>query len=84
MIATSRAIVLWTESAIPDYLEPGYPGAFYYLHDDRRADPEIRAAAHFGTGLSCPQSTSADRGGQFSIIAPPRMALKARSGRAIR
>jgi apolipoprotein N-acyltransferase len=47
-------IVLWPESAIPDYLEPGYP-ARYYLQMTAGADPEF-ARRRIG-GIIGPQST---------------------------
>jgi len=47
-------IVLWPESAIPDYLEPGYPER-YYLQMTAGADPEF-ARARIG-GIIGPQST---------------------------
>jgi apolipoprotein N-acyltransferase len=47
-------IVLWPESAIPDYLEPGYPER-YYLEMTAGADPEF-ARKRIG-GIIGPQST---------------------------
>ncbi|MCR9180555.1 MAG: apolipoprotein N-acyltransferase [Erythrobacteraceae bacterium] len=47
-------IVLWPESAIPDYLEDGYPDR-YYLQMTAGADPEF-ARARIG-GIIGPQST---------------------------
>ena len=47
-------IVLWPESAIPDYLEPGYPTR-YYLQMTAGADPEF-ARKRIG-GVIGPQST---------------------------
>ena len=47
-------IVLWPESAIPDYLEPGYPER-YYLQMTAGADPEF-ARKRIG-GIIGPQST---------------------------
>jgi len=47
-------IVLWPESAIPDYLEPGYPER-YYLQMTAGADPEF-ARRRIG-GVIGPQST---------------------------
>jgi apolipoprotein N-acyltransferase len=47
-------IVLWPESAIPDYLEPGYPER-YYLQMTAGADPDF-ARRRIG-GIIGPQST---------------------------
>ncbi|MFN9716370.1 MAG: apolipoprotein N-acyltransferase, partial [Sphingomonadales bacterium] len=47
-------IVLWPESAIPDYLEPGYPTR-YYLQMTAGADPEF-ARKRIGRVIG-PQST---------------------------
>ena len=47
-------IVLWPESAIPDYLEPGYPER-YYLQMTAGGDPEF-ARRRIG-GIIGPQST---------------------------
>ena len=47
-------IVLWPESAIPDYLEPGYPTR-YYIQMTAGADPEF-ARKRIG-GIIGPQST---------------------------
>lgn len=47
-------IVLWPESAVPDYLEPGYPER-YYLQMTAGADPEF-ARKRIG-GIIGPQST---------------------------
>jgi apolipoprotein N-acyltransferase len=47
-------IVLWPESAIPDYLEDGYPARYYYQMT-AGGDPQ-RARARIGTVIG-PQST---------------------------
>jgi apolipoprotein N-acyltransferase len=50
--AATRRLVLWPESAVPDYLEPGYP-RIYYQQQTVNADPGFarrRIAATAGPG----------------------------------